>query len=196
LESKTDSLYNELFSRWKDENNNKELNPIPRDYYRRVGEQIRRLRDLLPQLDQKSTKSVLLRMEIEQTRKILRDLVTTRRLKILEFASEGKTVSIEDLTREDEVLYRNILSAINSYDKETKRSFEGDIEHNNLVEEDTPKRILVRFLRDIPAIVGSDMRTYGPFKIEDVATLPVENATALMKQGFAIEVEARKDEGA
>ncbi len=39
------------------------------------------------------------------------------------------------------------------------------------------------------------MRTYGPFKIEDVATLPVENATALMKQGFVTEVEAYKDEG-
>ena len=190
------SLYNELFSRWRDENKNKKLNPIPRDYYRIVGEQIRRLKDLLPQLDQKSTKSVLLKTEIEQTGKILRDLVTTRRLKILESASEGETVPIEDLTREDEVLYRTILSAIDSYDKETRLSFEGDIEHNSVVEEDTPKRILVRFLRDIPAIVGSDMRTYGPFKIEDIATLPIENAAALMKQGFAMEVEAHKDESA
>ncbi len=196
MESEKDSFYNELFSRWKDENTNKKLNPLPRDYYQRVGEHIRRLKDLLPQLDQKSTKSVLLRTDIEQTGRILRDLVTTRKLKILEFASEGETVSNEDLTREDEVLYRTILSAVNNYDEEIKQSFEGNIEHNNLVEEDTPKRILVRFLRDIPAIVGSDMRTYGPFKIEDIATLPVENATALMKQGFAMEVEAHKDEGA
>lgn len=196
MESEKDSFYNELFSRWKDENTNKKLNPLPRDYYQRVGEHIRGLKDLLLQLDQKSTKSALLRMDIEQTERIFRYLLIIRKLKILEFASEGEIISNENLTREDEVLYHTILSAINNYDEEIKQSFEGNIEYNNLIEVDTPKRILVRFLREIPAIVGSDMRTYGPFKIEDIATLPVENATSLVKQGFAIEVEAHKDESA
>ena len=53
------------------------------------------------------------------------------------------------------------------------------------------KGMVVRFLQEIPAIVGSDMKTYGPFKPEDIATLPVENAKALIKQGVAEEVEAK-----
>jgi len=39
----------------------------------------------------------------------------------------------------------------------------------------------VRFLRDVPAIVGADMKVYGPFKKGDVAKLPKENAEAFVK---------------
>jgi DNA replication initiation complex subunit (GINS family) len=34
------------------------------------------------------------------------------------------------------------------------------------------------------------MKTYGPFKAEDIASLPVENAKILIKQGLAERVEA------
>jgi DNA replication initiation complex subunit (GINS family) len=33
------------------------------------------------------------------------------------------------------------------------------------------------------------MKTYGPFKTEDVASLPVENARILVKQNLAEKVE-------
>lgn len=51
--------------------------------------------------------------------------------------------------------------------------------------------MLVRFVQEIPAIIGSDMNTYGPYRAEDVATLPHENARILIKQGVAVEVEAK-----
>jgi DNA replication factor GINS len=50
-----------------------------------------------------------------------------------------------------------------------------------------PKRILVRFLQAIPAIIGPDMKAYGPFKEEDVASLPAENAEILITRGVAKE---------
>ena len=37
--------------------------------------------------------------------------------------------------------------------------------------------------------MGLDMKTYGPFMVEDVASLPVENAKMLVKQGLAVLVE-------
>ena len=52
------------------------------------------------------------------------------------------------------------------------------------------KRAVLRFLRDVPAIIGADIKTYGPFKAEDVASLPVENAKVLIKQGLAEKIEA------
>jgi len=33
------------------------------------------------------------------------------------------------------------------------------------------------------------MKTYGPFKAEDVASLPIENANVLVKQGLAEKIE-------
>jgi DNA replication initiation complex subunit (GINS family) len=51
------------------------------------------------------------------------------------------------------------------------------------------KRVALRFVKAVPAVIGADMNTYGPFKVEDVASLPVENAKILVKQGFAEVVE-------
>jgi len=37
--------------------------------------------------------------------------------------------------------------------------------------------------------MGVDLKSYGPFKVEDVASLPAENAKVLVKQGLAVQVE-------
>ena len=37
--------------------------------------------------------------------------------------------------------------------------------------------------------MGVDMMTYGPFKAEDVASLPAPNAENLIRKGIAKEVE-------
>jgi DNA replication initiation complex subunit (GINS family) len=34
------------------------------------------------------------------------------------------------------------------------------------------------------------MKNYGPFEVEDLATLPLENTKILIKQGLAEKVEA------
>ncbi|MEM2910858.1 MAG: hypothetical protein QXO01_07340, partial [Nitrososphaerota archaeon] len=43
----------------------------------------------------------------------------------------------------------------------------------------------VHFLKEVPAVVGADMKTYGPFKPSDIARLPKPNADALVRQGAA-----------
>ena len=50
------------------------------------------------------------------------------------------------------------------------------------------RSIVVRFLKPIDQIVGSDLEKYGPFDAEDVATLPFENATALIGKKIAVKV--------
>jgi DNA replication initiation complex subunit (GINS family) len=37
--------------------------------------------------------------------------------------------------------------------------------------------------------MGTDMKTYGPFAAEDVASLPAQNAENLIRKGIAQEVE-------
>jgi len=50
------------------------------------------------------------------------------------------------------------------------------------------KSIAVRFLKEVDQIVGADLEKYGPFKTEDVATLPYENASALISKNMAMKV--------
>ena len=49
-------------------------------------------------------------------------------------------------------------------------------------------RITVRFLQDVDEIVGADLERYGPFKTEDIATIPYENAQALIAKNAATKV--------
>ena len=50
------------------------------------------------------------------------------------------------------------------------------------------KPVTVRFVKEFDEIVGVDLEKYGPFKAEDVATIPNENAQALISNGIALKV--------
>ena len=50
------------------------------------------------------------------------------------------------------------------------------------------RRMTVRFLKDVDEFVGADLDKYGPFKTEDLATIPHDNAQALISQELATKI--------
>ena len=50
------------------------------------------------------------------------------------------------------------------------------------------KTVVIRFLQEVDEIVGADLEKYGPFKTEDIATIPYENAQALISKNIATKV--------
>ena len=50
------------------------------------------------------------------------------------------------------------------------------------------RTIVLRFLKEVDQIVGADLEKYGPFKPEDIATLPYENAQALITKKAATKI--------
>lgn len=50
------------------------------------------------------------------------------------------------------------------------------------------KSIVVRFLKEMDQMIGVDLSKYGPFKAEDVATIPYENAQALIAKKIATKI--------
>jgi DNA replication factor GINS len=50
------------------------------------------------------------------------------------------------------------------------------------------KFVLVRFVKEMDQIVGVDMKSYGPFNAEDIATIPYENAQALITKDIATKI--------
>ena len=50
------------------------------------------------------------------------------------------------------------------------------------------KSVVVRFLKEMDEIVGVDLEKYGPFQSEDVATIPYENAQALISKNIAAKI--------
>jgi DNA replication factor GINS len=58
----------------------------------------------------------------------------------------------------------------------------------SLVQNHKTKKIVIRFLNEVDEIIGVDLEKYGPFKTEDIATIPYENAQALIAKNIATKV--------
>jgi DNA replication factor GINS len=58
----------------------------------------------------------------------------------------------------------------------------------SLAQNHKTKKIVIRFLNEVDEIVGVDLEKYGPFKTEDIATIPYENAQALIAKNIATKV--------
>ena len=55
------------------------------------------------------------------------------------------------------------------------------------------KKITVRFLQEVNEILGTDLERYGPFKAEDTATIPYENARALIVKNIATKIRTEAE---
>jgi DNA replication factor GINS len=64
-----------------------------------------------------------------------------------------------------------------------KSKFLESLSHNHKI-----KTVVLRFLKDVDEIVGADLEKYGPFKPEDIATIPYENAQALITKKVATKI--------
>jgi DNA replication factor GINS len=53
------------------------------------------------------------------------------------------------------------------------------------------RSISVRFTKHVDKLVGLDLKRYGPFEAEDVASLPAANADILIAGGDAVEICTR-----
>ena len=52
------------------------------------------------------------------------------------------------------------------------------------------KQIVVRFVKPMELFMGVDMKRYGPFRQEDVAVIPFENARSLIESNHAIHLQS------
>jgi DNA replication initiation complex subunit (GINS family) len=58
---------------------------------------------------------------------------------------------------------------------------------------ESQRSITVRFVKHVNELVGLDMRHYGPFEADDVASIPAASADILIAGGEAVEVYTRDD---
>jgi len=182
-------LYDKLFDAWRKEKENMEIQPLPRDFYANLAEYIMKLREESRMLDEKTLRGRLLQNERENVRRLTEELIRTRYDKILSRVGAGEVVPLTSLTEEETSLHQKVSPPAELYLSLLKNISQGQLPKAE--EKPKPKIILVRILQEIPAIIGADMKTYGPFKPEDVAALPPENARILIKQGAAEEIETK-----
>jgi len=182
-------MYNELYEAWKREKENTEIQPLPKDFYTKLAEYTRKIREESRMLDEKTTRARLLMHESKNVQKMVKELIVLRHEKTVKKVLVGETTPKEGLTQEEEKLVKEAAPPFESFQALLKGILGGRLPHPESKEK--PKKRVLRFVKEIPAIIGADMKTYGPFKPEDIASLPQENARVLVKQGVAVEVEVK-----
>lgn len=192
-------MYNELYSAWRREVDEASLGGLPPDFYVRITDYLKRIREENKQPDKKSVKVNLLDHEANNVLLMLDQLLKARYKKLLETISQNQKVPSELLTVEEAKMCESFAAFTNAYQKFSRDLVQGQPSQPLQVPAMQPstkaepelshKRVTVRFIKGIPAIIGADMKPYGPFHAEDTASVPAENAKVLVKQGLAVQVE-------
>lgn len=183
-------MYDLLYDAWLKEKGNAELQRLPKDFYAKLAKYVGRIRREGRMLDQKSAKARLISQELSNVKRLMEELARLRFEKIVEHAAYTKPLKREALTSEEERILLGLRPSFENFQSLLKDSLRGKI--SKVEEENEPsKGMLLRFVQEVPAVVGADLKVYGPFSVEDVATLPVENAKVLLKHGVAMEIETK-----
>ncbi len=183
-------MYDELYGAWKREKLHPELQPLHEDFYGQASEYIKRLKENQRMIDDKTLKARLLHNEIENAKKFVSELLDLRFKKMITAAEKDIQIPANCLTREDQMIYNTTVDVVKIFDKMRRNITDGRrFEATVRIEQGKTRTMLLRFTQEMPAVIGIDMKTYGPFKVEDVVALPIENAEALIRQGVAVRID-------
>jgi DNA replication initiation complex subunit (GINS family) len=181
-------MYNELYSAWQRELENPALQPLPPDFYAKTSDYLRSIKEETRMLDKKTVKANLMENEMRNAKRMIKELTWMRYKKLVKTIGSSQRTPSDLITAEEAKISEGFLAFTETYRSFAKSLLQG--QPLKLDSEKPRKRVILRFIKAIPAVIGRDMQTYGPFMVEDVASLPVENAKILVKQGLAVEVDA------
>jgi DNA replication factor GINS len=184
----------ELYRIWKAEKSEKVLQRLPMPFYSEVRKLLNDCKASSAATGQDRTQKAITEKEFKILQRLSTEIAKTRMKKIVDAALSGKDVARELLAQEEAEFAKTVATHVGDYYSFVDHLVLGDLS----TEERAPSRPaearleVVRFLSDFPAIIGVDLKTYGPFKSEDIATMPAENASALISQGVVKQVHFRE----
>jgi DNA replication initiation complex subunit (GINS family) len=143
-------------------------------------------------LDENSITDRILNQERERAIQMLKDLNLKRLRKIVLAELDGTPITATHLTPDEQHLHANLRQLLSDFTKGNQITIEPPVLVKPKLQPVPIARefdfIVLRFLKPLPAIMGTDLKAYGPFKPEDVASIPRENALNLIRRGLAKEV--------
>jgi DNA replication initiation complex subunit (GINS family) len=182
-------MYDELYELWKREKETLDIQRLPKDFYAKVAVYIKKMNEENRMLDKKTAKAKMLGKESGHAKIVVTELLQCRYEKFLKKALARETVARDALTDEEKKLYGEVLPLPEAYQAFSQDILRGQL--SNVKKGEKKVMTVLRFIQEIPALIGSDLKTYGPFAPEDIATLPPENARIFIKQGVAVEVDSK-----
>ncbi|MCJ7560329.1 hypothetical protein MUO79_06885, partial [Candidatus Bathyarchaeota archaeon] len=94
-------MYDELYAAWRLEIENTALGSLPPDFYVRIADYLRRIKEETRMLDKKTVKANLLEHEMHHVKRMLKELVWVRYKKLIKLITESQKVPSDLLTVEE-----------------------------------------------------------------------------------------------
>lgn len=172
-------MFNDLFARWQEEQATEALLPLRDSFLQNLRVYIEELLSGIQSEKGSSLQKQLRKAELDKLHFLLQSLLLLRLRKIVNRLLAAASVDYQLLTRTErrfvDQVSRNIRNALFLVDELLAP----------LDAEASSRFLLLHFLEDHPQFVGKDLRTYGPFKAGDLATLPLENARLIIRRNGA-----------
>ncbi len=207
--------YEILYELLRKEKFEKDLQNIDPNFFQTVVKYLEEKEAILESQKKKdslfSKESEKTQKQLENVRKILREIYEKREGKIVQYGllssrfNENKPGNMLD---EENKLYNELKIILNKYRKGilenlvskklpaieepilTPQKKIEDMKETEKEQKDVELKIkMVRFLGAVPQFIGDDLILYGPFENEDIASLPKEIADLLLKKNRAEEIK-------
>ena len=198
--------YENLYEILRREKYRTELQKLDETFYQDV---VKYLQEKKAILDSQSKKdSIFASTEVEKTQtqlknilKILKELYEKRENKILQFAlfssRSNNPQDTSTMLPEEYTFYTSLKGTLDQYREgillqllQTKLP-SMEIEQKPLKTEEKTDSISVEILKDIPEFVGPDLSIYGPFKKDQLTTVPESVAKLLVQTEQAKQQQLR-----
>jgi DNA replication initiation complex subunit (GINS family) len=191
--------YERLRRAWEREREKPELQNIPDGFLQEMHRYSEELKKT--PADPETLTGSITKKEKRFVSQMMTELTETRLRKIVTKELRGEPIDAQAMTPEEQRLHANLRQLLLSY-RQRADVPEPMIEAPATVrapgpaeaprasvppprEEPEGEMVVVRFLKPLPAIMGVDMKAYGPFDPEDVASIPRRNAVNLIRRGIA-----------
>ena len=140
--------------------------------------------------EEDSIESDLLKNETQEFMALLNEFLKVRLQKLICLTIDGVAVEKSHLMLEEKQLIESFKSTLTKfYGSFRVEGKEKQVE--TPVVEATSNLVVIRLLQDMEQIVGIDLKNYGPFKKEDIATIPEKNAISLIEKNAAMLVKSK-----
>ena len=172
-------MYTALLERWQAERDAFDLLPLRDSFLQNLREYIEQVLERTQSEELTALQRQLLETELTNLQFMMKNLLQMRVKKILTHLFDQE-IDYDLLTRTErrfaDQISRNLRSVLLPVnDLFTPLEEEGG----------SSRLLLVRFLEDHPQLIGVDLKTYGPFRADDLATLPAENARLIIRKNQA-----------
>lgn len=178
--------FEELRRIYRQEKNTSQLTNVSDDFFLELKAFIAEKRkQYLESLKNGSLDSV---QDISNIERMARSILQMREKKVVRgalHASFGGEQNLENLCKQEKILFENLLKAFNSHKKEIEKLFA--LPESKGKKQKGLNMLSLQIIQDVPAFVGANMKEYGPFKKGQLVRLPAKTAELLIARKLAVE---------